>query len=363
MAGTCPKCGVKIADNLVKCPQCGRLSLKGKTECPLCKTPLPQPQAQPQAGNQTQEARQAQAPQPAPQPLPQPRRKKRGCLGWGCLIALLMMAGLGMGGFFYWTYLSHQAREESEYKRLEGVTNPQFYQQFLDDFPDSEHAGEVKAKMDHLKKEASEWETASKERNRIVLTRFLQNYPGSIHERECQDMIDSIDWKEAASLNTEQAVQNYLDHHPNGQFTDDAAERMIMYSQKKISDRDKSHIRGILDAFFSNGLARGDLEAIGNAIPGSMTDFNGTKPATAEQIARFTAERKAADVMGIHYLINPDMQVTNDTLPDGSMAYAVTFTMDETINRSDANQPSTKIYKVSAHLNGDKKIVDMKISQ
>lgn len=266
-----------------------------------------------------------------------------------------------MGGFFYWTYQSHQSREEEEFSRLEGVTNLLFYEQFLKDFPDSEHAPEVKKQIERLQREASEWEQALKDRNRITLTRFLQNYPNSVHQRECQDMIDSIDWKEAASLNTEKAVQNYIQHHPDGRFTDEAAERMITYSQKKISDRDRSLIRGILDAFLSNGLSRGDLEAIGSAIPGTMTDFCGTKGATPEQIASFTKERKAADVMGIHYLINADMQVKSDTLPDGSQAYAITFTMDETINRSDAQQPSTKVYNVTAHMNGEKKITDMNI--
>ena len=266
-----------------------------------------------------------------------------------------------MGCFFYWTYLSHQAREQEEYKRLEGVTNPQFYQQFLDDYPDSEHVGEVKAKMDHLKKEASEWDLASKERNRIVLTRFLQSYPASIHERECRDMIDSIDWREAVGLNTQQAVENYLKNHPNGCYTDDAAVKLIEFSQQKISDRDRSYIRGIMDAFFSNGMARADLEVIGNAIAGTMTDFCGTPSATPEQIVQFATGKRAADVIGIHYLINADMVVGRDTMPDGQPAYAVSFSLDETVNRSDANQPSTKTYQVTSHLNDEKKIVDMSI--
>ena len=360
MAGTCPKCGVKIADNLVKCPQCGRFSLLGRTECPLCKTSLSPAQAEPQ---QTPPAEpQAKEPLNTPVQTPPRKPKRRGCLGLGCLISFLLIVAVILGAaFFYWTYQSQKNHEEGDYQRLQGVSNPEFYQQFLDDYPDSEHAEEVRAKMEHLKEEAKEWAEAVKKPNRINLTRFMQNYPNSIHERECRDLIDSIDWKEAASLNTDQAIENYLQNHPNGQYTDDAAAKMIEFSQQKISDRDKSYIRGIMDAFFSNGLARADLEVIGNAIPEKMTDFCGTPSATPEQIARFTTDKKAADVIGIHYLINADMVVKRDTLPDGQPAYAVSFSLDETVNRSDANQPSTKTYQVTSHLNDEKKIVDMNI--
>lgn len=358
MAGTCPRCGVKIADNLVKCPQCGRFSLKGRTECPLCKADL-RAQNEPQSPDHAQP--EAKEQQHIPPQIPTPRRKRRGCLGWGCLMSFLLIVAAILGVFFYWTYMSKKSHEEGDYQRLQGVSNPEFYQQFLDDYPNSEHAEEVRTKMQHLQEEAKEWAEAEKKRNRISLTRFLQNYPNSVHERECRDLIDSIDWKEAASLNTEQAIENYMQNHPSGRYSDDATAKMIEFSQQKISDRDKSHIRGIMDAFFSNGMARGDLDVIGNAIPGTMTDFCGISPASPEQIAHFTSDKKAADVIGIHYLINADMTVKRDTLPDGQPAYAVSFSLDETVNRSDANQPSTKTYQVSSHLNDEKKIVDMTI--
>ena len=359
MAGTCPRCGVKIADNLVKCPQCGRFSLMGRTECPLCKANLSQAQPEPQSTSSAEP--QVKEPQHIPIQT-QPRRpKRRGCLGIGCLISFLLIVAVILGAFFYWTYLSQKSHEEGDYQRLQGVTNPEFYQQFLDDYPNSVHAEEVRTKMQHLKEEVKEWADAAKKRNRISLTRFLQNYPNSIHERECRDWIDSIDWKEASSLNTEQAIDNYLKSHPNGCYTDNATARMIEFSHQKITDRDRSYIRGIMDAFFSNGMARADLDVIGQAIPETMTEFCGTASATPEQIVRFTTDKKAADVIGIHYLINADMVVKRDTLQNGQPAYAVSFSLDETVNRSDANQPSTKTYQVTSHLNDEKKIVDMNI--
>jgi len=282
-------------------------------------------------------------------------------MGWGCLLGILIVAGLLMGGFFYYTLLSRQAKEREEFQRLEGVTNTEFYEQFLRDYPDSEHAQAVRDKLRDLKEEARQWDEALKSKNRISLTRFQQTYPNSAHQRECADLIDSIDWKEAASLGTEKSVQNYMDHHPSGRYTEEAAQMMITFSQQKISDRDRLHIRGILDAFFSNGMARGDLQAIGGAIPGTMTSFCGKAQATPEQIAHFTSDKKAQDVIGIHYLINADMKVERDTLPDGLPAYSVHFSLDETVNRSDANQPSTKTYQVETHLNSEKKIVDMTI--
>ena len=129
----------------------------------------------------------------------------------------------------------------------------------------------------------------------------------------------------------------------------------------RITPQDKAILRGSVENFFTVAMSKQDVALISEAIPEKMEDFCGTQDATPDQIVAFAKNKMAADVMGLHYTIGDDFAVRKQTVSDGTTGYAVDFTLQELISRSDTNQPNAKSYKVSALLNADHKIIRMSI--
>lgn len=345
MAGTCPYCGVKIADHVIKCESCGNYCSKDHTECPMCGQPLKKAQQEPI--------------RPVAQPEPPKKKKKGGCLT--TLITLLLLAALAGGGYYLWHLHSEKQLEERDYAMLDNVMNPTFYEQFLQEHPNSVYCPDVKRRMEQLLAEADEWQDVLKSRKRIHLLRFQQAHPNSLHARECRDMIDSIDWLDACNIGSAEAMQDYMSNHPDGLYTSAAADTLNKIIKSRITPEEKSIIRGVLNSFFTRGLAQQDSACIAEAIPETMKRFCGVRNATPNQILSFAKEKMAEDVIGIHYLIDTGMNVRRETLEDGSLGVAVDFALEETVNRVDVSKPSFRTYHVTSLLNADRKIVQMNI--
>ncbi len=350
MAGTCPHCNTNIAGHLLTCPSCGTYCLDSQDRCPACGTEvkhLSNSAAEEDTGKE-------------PVPVKPPRKKD---FRWGCLLTTVLLLALACGGYYYYDLLQKQKKEQSDYERLADVTNPLFYQQFLDEYPESQYSEEIRERMLTLQAEAEEWEKLQKSINRTNVMHFLQNHPNSLRQRLCEDMLDSIDWHDAVSIGSEEAVTDYLAKHPSGRYVSEAAESKNALLLSKVTPEERAMIRGTLESFFSVVIAKQDLEAAKAAIPDTMVEFCGKKKADAEAIVEYAKEKMAKDVIGLHYAIGKQLDVRKETLPDGNTGFAVEVSLQETISRSDANQPTSCLYNVKASLNHEQKIVRMNISR
>lgn len=362
MAGTCPGCGTKIAGNLRQCPSCGGYCLLSQEVCPHCNQAIetsPAPSASEQSEKSKDESKPAggnakKAPGSAP---PKKGKSIIGKLVKGILFFLLLCI-LCVGGYKYYMH-EKQLKELADYKRLYGVTNPEFYQQFLTDHPQSIYCAEIEERMHALQTEEQEWQQLQKNVTRSNLSLFMQKHPNSLRQRACEDMLDSIDWNDAIAIGSEEAVTDYLAKHPSGRFVSDAAEKKNALLLSKVTPEERAMIRGTLEAFFSNAIAKQDIEAAQAAIPDTMVNFCGKQNADAEAIIEYAKEKMANDVIGLHYLIGNKMDVRKETLPNGNTGFAVEVSLQETISRSDTNQPSSKYYRVNALINQEQKIVKM----
>ena len=356
MAGTCPHCGIKISSQLRKCPECGGYCLESQEECPECGKPL-QPTPAPSSVT-------SPAPSPEQQDTPHeatPRKKKKKSIRWGCLFGtLLLLALLSAGGYFYYQQYLEQ-KEQADYERLADVTNPEFYQQFLLDYPESKHYDEIKGRMLALQTEAKDWEQLQKDINRTSLSRFMQKYPATLRLRTCEDMLDSIDWNEAQADSSEEAMTDYLAKHPSGSHVTEAAEMKNALLLAKVTPAERDMIRGTLEAFFSKAIGKQDMEAALEAIPDSMQEFCGKKQANAETVVQYGRDKMEKDVIGLHYAIGQQMEIRKETLPDGNTGFAVEVGVQETISRSDTSRPSWNLYRITALISQEQKIVKMNV--
>lgn len=353
MAGTCPHCGINIAGNLKQCPNCNEYCLNSQDTCPNCGTSLSvvtEEETEPQQEQQTQETKEVKQ---------KPAEKSKKPLLFAIIFALIIAAIIC--GLYYLDYKNDKDREEREYAMLEDTSNPEYYNDFLAKYPKSVHYQEVKERLNVLLDETEEWNKMMQNLSRSEIEKFMNAHPYSKRLHDCQDMIDSIDWSDAKKINTEEAIVNYLNTHPNGKYAEEAAQKKNELGMMKITEQDKAIIRGSLEHFFTVAMSKQDVSQISEAIPEKMENFCGTQDATPEQIITFAKNKMASDVMGLHYTIENDFDVRKQTISDGTTGYAVTFTLQEIISRSDTNQPSTKSYQVSALLNTEHKIIRMSI--
>ena len=351
MAGTCPHCGTNISGNLRTCPSCGGYFLLTQDKCPECGAEL-EKEVEEQPVN----------PSPTPEPEKTEEKKKPHKSKGPIIIFSVILLILACAGYYYFNLQRMQKKEQADYERLEGITNPEFYQQFLIDYPDSKHYTEIEERMHVLQTEAEEWNQVLKNINRSSVSLFMQKHPNSLRQRTCEDMLDSIDWNEALAIGTEEAVTDYLTRHPKGRFVDDAAEQKNALLLAKVTPEEKALLRGTLEAFFSKAIAQQDIEAVKAAIPDTIS-FCGNSNANAETIIQYAQEKVAKDVIGLHYIIGQRMDVHKETLPNGNTGFAVEVNLQETISRSDTNQPSSNIYRVNALINQEQKIVRMNITK
>lgn len=354
MAGTCPHCGIHISGQLRHCPHCNEYCLQTQDTCPECGEKLePIPVVTAEKDEIVEDKASSNEPK---------KKKSYKSIGWTCVFVLISSL-FAFAGYYYYTTEQMRQKEQSDYERLANMTDPKTFRQFLDDYPKSQHFDEVNERMLALQAEAEEWQRLLQNVNRAALARFVQKYPTTLRKRACEDMLDSIDWQEAVAVGNENAITDYLARHPFGRYTSEAAEIKNALLLSKVTLAERTMIRGTLESFFAKVIANQDIEAARAAIPDSMINFCGKDNADAEAIIQYANEKKEKDVIGLHYAIAQQMSVRKETLHDGSIGYSAEFNLQETISRSDTKQPMSNIYRVSALVNQEQKIVRMSISK
>lgn len=353
MAGTCPHCGVNISGNLKQCPNCNEYCLNSQNKCPYCGTTLSVVTVE-----NVEQKEEKVIPEPK-EKKKAPAKKSHKALIFSITFAVLV--ALIIGGLFYLDYKNEVDREEREYAMLENTSNPEYFNDFLAKHPDSKHYQEVKERLNALLDETEEWEKMMQNISRSEIEKFMSDHPYSKRLKTCEDMIDSIDWNDAKKADTEEAIVNYLNTHPDGRYAEEASQKKNELGMMKITAQDKTIIRNSLETFFAVAMSKQDIALISEAIPEKMENFCGTQDATPEQIIAFAKNKMATDVIGLHYSIGDSFDVRKQTISDGTTGYAVNCTLQELISRSDTNQPSTQTYQVSALLNAEHKIIRMSI--
>ena len=148
---------------------------------------------------------------------PKPKKKGRGWRIAGIIFLLLLLGAAGAGGYYYLQILQEQQREEERYASLLTLTDPEYFQQFLTDFPQSSHCDDVRRRMESLLQENDDWKAMLNGVSRNSVTQFMEKHPQSARRCICENMLDSIDWADAVKEETPEAIDRYLSLHPEGQ--------------------------------------------------------------------------------------------------------------------------------------------------
>ncbi|MCR5820483.1 MAG: zinc ribbon domain-containing protein [Bacteroidaceae bacterium] len=227
-ARVCPACGVDIAGNVKRCPVCGGFVLMDADTCPHCDARflVEHDDAEPQEPEK--KATTVPPPTPASDPNDDSSEKKQRKV-WGWYVVVVVLLAAAFGGYWYWDYLTMREQEEKAYKLLTDCNDTLSYKDFIIHFPESEHADEVKSRLEQLRAIQAEWSGACKAQSAKALQDFIEAHPESPLRNEALAMIDSLDWVTAVSAadsaNTMvsiEAYEQYAAKHAEGHFITEA---------------------------------------------------------------------------------------------------------------------------------------------
>ena len=145
-------------------------------------------QTQVQQTESTQATSSQIPPIPTETPSQQPPKSKKKTLY--IVIAVLIVLLIGSGAWF--VYANNTAsQEEMAYQILENNDNPQDYQDFLEKYPNSEHADEVRQRLTKLEEMLAKWNTIALSDNVNDFINFKNTYNDIQYGRLCDIKSDS----------------------------------------------------------------------------------------------------------------------------------------------------------------------------
>lgn len=375
-APACPNCGVEIAGKITRCPQCGEIYFKDQPACPNCHhlTYRPAPSApQPQAQATVQPTGQPQPPVTPPVPPVSPRKSspepsattpanqpKR---SYTALIVSLCIALIVGAACFYFYNNAKVSKEQEAYEFALRSDDPLVLQTYLDNNLDApaDHRDAIMAKLDQLKKQDTDWDNAVASGSKAALQEYLDKHPQSEHATEVKHKIDSIDWADASRDNTLDAMQLYLAQHADGEHVDEANDNIKNIKAKTVQPEEKALVQGILRRFFQsiNSRSADELEATVSPI---LTQFLGKQAATKADVVTFMNKIYKDDITNMNWHLNGDYKIDKKEVGDERYEYTVAFSAQQKVERGAENHQDVR-FQIKATVNPDGLISAMSMTK
>ncbi len=238
---------------------------------------------------------------------------------------------------------------EEAYSALQADTNPDDYQMFLDTYPDSPYAQEVKERMNRLQTEKDAWVAISLSSSKNDFIQFMNRFPNSEYDALCRNKIDSLDWVDAKNVNTPDAIQRYIDEHPDGQYIEDAKTLAGNIETLTVKPEERSMIASICNTFFT-ALGANDQSGVCSVISPEMTSFLSTQNATKADVITAMERMHPETITAMNFTVNNDYVITKKDAGNGQYAYNVVYSVDQNIERTDEGKTFAS-YKVNMEIN------------
>lgn len=284
--------------------------------------------------------------------MPPPIPPKKHTWVYILVVGIILAAIVGLGATYYF-YQSSQS-EDKAYVMLEGNENVQDYEDYLKNFPNGPHAEEVRQRLEELKTMYADWTRIQNSEYATDFERFKESHPTSTLVKQADMKIDSLDWVTAQKLNTPEAIEEYLDKHPEGRYISEAGIAQNELANTQVSDAERQGISESLNGFFQ-AFANNDESSLFTYITPTMTQFLSKRNATKADVGNIVKNTYSEDIENCSFVLNNDYQITKSVSSDGKVAYKVSFSVDQHIQRSGEGKTFGS-YTANATLTGDLKI-------
>lgn len=279
---------------------------------------------------------------------PAPKKRKSREKLYVSLILLLALI-LGIGGYLALsTYISN-ADEQMAYDILEGNDNPQDYEAFLEKYPESEHASEVRQQLAKLQEMHARWQAIQFSENASDFLNFKNKYDDAQYARLCDIKIDSLDFVTAQREGTEEAFKRYLSIHPDGLYASEASVAQGQIKDQEITAEDRDQIMRVIIDFYK-GFETQDDAMICSNITATMTNFLSLRNATKAQVLNAVKSMFNEHIQNCEFQVNRDIDIVRISgNATKSSSYKVSFTVDQHIQRDDEGKTFAS-YKCQAEV-------------
>ena len=284
--------------------------------------------------------------------MPPPIPPKKHTWVYILVVGIILAAIVGLGAVYYF-YQSSQS-EDKAYVMLEGNENVQDYEDYLKNFPNGPHAEEVRQRLEELKTMYADWTRIQNSEYATDFERFKESHPTSTLVKQADMKIDSLDWVTAQKLNTPEAIEEYLDKHPEGRYISEAGIAQNELANTQVSDAERQGISESLNGFFQ-AFANNDEASLFTYITPTMTQFLSKRNATKADVGNIVKNTYSEDIENCSFVLNNDYQITKSVSSDGKVAYKVSFSVDQHIQRSGEGKTFGS-YTANATLTGELKL-------
>lgn len=284
--------------------------------------------------------------------MPPPVPPKKHTWVYILVVGIILAAIVGLGSVYYF-YQSSQS-EDKAYVMLEGNENVQDYEDYLKNYPNGSHAEEVRQRLEELKTMYADWTRIQNSEYATDFERFKESHPTSTLVKQADMKIDSLDWVTAQKLNTPEAMEEYLDKHPEGRYISEAGIAQNELANTQVSDAERQGISESLNGFFQ-AFANNDEASLFTYITPTMTQFLSKRNATKADVGNIVKNTYSEDIENCSFVLNNDYQITKSVSSDGKVAYKVSFSVDQHIQRSGEGKTFGS-YTANATLTGEFKL-------
>lgn len=284
--------------------------------------------------------------------MPPPIPPKKHTWVYILVVGIILAAIVGLGAVYYF-YQSSQS-EDKAYVMLEGNENVQDYEDYLKNFPNGPHTEEVRQRLEELKTMYADWTRIQNSEYATDFERFKESHPTSTLVKQADMKIDSLDWVTAQKLNTPEAIEEYLDKHPEGRYISEAGIAQNELANTQVSDAERQGISESLNGFFQ-AFANNDESSLFTYITPTMTQFLSKRNATKADVGNIVKNTYSEDIENCSFVLNNDYQITKSVSSDGKVTYKVSFSVDQHIQRSGEGKTFGS-YTANATLTGEFKL-------
>lgn len=262
------------------------------------------------------------------QPKP---RKSRKFLIISIIVILCFIIGGGL--YVYFSERRSANDEQIAYEILEENENPQDYEKYLEDYPNSIHSEEVRIRLEHLNTMIEHWQKIQSSSYVDDFIKFKNTYKSMQYGRLCDIKIDSLDFVLAQKEGTEESFQHYLNMHPDGRYASEASVAQGEIRDQEISTSDRDQIMQVISDFYK-GFEKQDETLICSNITATMTQFLSLKNASKAQVLNSVKSMFNDHIQGCTFQVNRDIDIKRVGGKDSKQSsYVATFTVDQHIQR------------------------------
>lgn len=288
-----------------------------------------------------------------------PVRKKRNPWIYVIIALCILIPAAVAGGFYF--YVNQQVSEQEAYELLNNNETIEDYENYLNRYPSSHHADEVRERLQKLRTMYGDWQRIANSSYASDFERFRENYPQSLLVKQCELKIDSLDWETAKKLNTPEALADYMEKHPDGRYAQDASQVQNTLEKSIVTPEERSQISSAFHGFFQ-AFGENDNASLFTYITPTMTQFLSKKNATKADVGDIINRTYSSDIENCSFVVNDDYQIKKAVDEQGNTTYTVAFSVDQHIERTGEGKTFGS-YTVNATLNGEMKISSLTMKE